>query len=97
MSYSLNLGGAGAKISRPRDLYSVSTLADLVKTLLRARPVPGSTVETIPHDHHRIRRAALDPYFSKTSIRRLEPVITETLITYCNVWMPTQKVEKSCH
>lgn len=33
----------------------------------------------MPHDHHRSRRAALNPYFSKASIRRLEPVITQTL------------------
>ena len=47
--------------------------------LLKNRQVPDSTVGTIPHDHHRSRRAALNPYFSKASIRRLEPVITQTL------------------
>ena len=34
---------------------------------------------TISHDHHRVRRAALNPYFSKASIRRLDPVITKIL------------------
>ncbi len=38
-----------------------------------------STAGTLPHDLHRIRRAAINPYFSKASIRRLEPVITDTL------------------
>lgn len=41
--------------------------------------VPESTVATMPHELHRKRRAALSPYFSKTSIRRLEPVIQRTL------------------
>ena len=40
---------------------------------------PVSTVATLPHDLHRSRRAAINPYFSKASIRRLEPVIAETL------------------
>lgn len=43
------------------------------------RAVPDSTVATISHEHHRKRRAALNPYFSKASIRRLDPVIQRTL------------------
>lgn len=34
---------------------------------------------TISHDLHRKRRAAFSPYFSKASIRRLEPRIIEAL------------------
>ncbi len=34
---------------------------------------------TISHDLHRNRRAALNPYFSKQSIRRLEPHIHRVL------------------
>ena len=30
---------------------------------------------TIPHDHHRLRRAALNPYFSKRSISQVEPLL----------------------
>lgn len=41
--------------------------------------VPESTVATVSHDLHRTRRAALSPYFSKANVRRLEPVIQETL------------------
>lgn len=40
---------------------------------------PDSTPATMPHDLHRRRRAPLNPYFSKASIRRLEPVISETV------------------
>lgn len=36
-----------------------------------------STFGTIDHDHHRIRRAALNPFFSKSSIVAIEPLIQE--------------------
>ncbi|ERF75990.1 hypothetical protein EPUS_01356 [Endocarpon pusillum Z07020] len=42
--------------------------------------VPDSLVATVPHDHHRKRRAAINPYFSKASIRKLDPVIQNTLV-----------------
>ena len=41
--------------------------------------VPEATGATVTHDLHRTRRAALNPYFSKASIRRLDPVIQRTL------------------
>ncbi|KAF4955747.1 hypothetical protein FGADI_4318 [Fusarium gaditjirri] len=34
-----------------------------------------SVFSTVPHDHHRIRRAALNPLFSRTAIKQLEPMI----------------------
>lgn len=34
---------------------------------------------TVPHDHHRIRRGALNNYFSKQAIYKLEPVLYENL------------------
>ena len=34
-----------------------------------------STFGTIEHDLHRIRRAALSPFFSKSSVQRLEPTV----------------------
>lgn len=67
------------KISGSVDRFSVSTLVEYIKPPLRSGKVPDSTVGTMPHDHHRSRRAALNPYFSKASIRRLEPVIAQTL------------------
>ena len=41
--------------------------------------VPEATGATVAHDLHRTRRAALNPFFSKSSIRRLDPVIQRTL------------------
>ncbi|PYH29500.1 cytochrome P450 [Aspergillus neoniger CBS 115656] len=38
---------------------------------------PDSTFSTIEHDLHRMRRSALSPFFSKASVRRLQPVIWE--------------------
>jgi cytochrome P450 len=38
-----------------------------------------SAFGTANHNLHRTRRAALSPYFSKTSVRRLQPVIDEKL------------------
>ena len=41
--------------------------------------VPDSLVATIPHDEHRRRRAAMSPFFSKASIRKLDPAIQNGL------------------
>lgn len=37
--------------------------------------VPDSSLATWTHDHHRLRRAALNPFFSTTSVRNLQPVL----------------------
>lgn len=36
-----------------------------------------STFATTGHDVHRVRRAALNPFFSKAQVRKLQPVIRE--------------------
>jgi cytochrome P450 len=41
--------------------------------------VPGSLVSTPSHDLHRMRRGPLNPFFSKQSIRRLEPILQRCL------------------
>ncbi|KAG4444137.1 hypothetical protein IFR05_000366 [Cadophora sp. M221] len=33
------------------------------------------SLATIDHDHHRLRRNAINPFFSKTNVRKLSPVI----------------------
>lgn len=41
--------------------------------------IPESTFATVSHDKHRIRRSALNPFFSMGSVRRLQPMIEERL------------------
>ncbi|KAI9878238.1 MAG: hypothetical protein M1823_006983, partial [Watsoniomyces obsoletus] len=38
---------------------------------------------TISHDLHRVRRGALNPFFSKQAVNRLEPVIRELIDKMC--------------
>jgi len=38
---------------------------------------PQSAFSTVTHEQHRLRRAALNPFFSKRSVAQLEPVIRD--------------------
>jgi hypothetical protein len=49
------------------------------------------SVGTVSHSLHRTRRAALNPYFSKQSITRLEPVIKSRIGIFCERFRETQK------
>jgi len=40
---------------------------------------PGAFASTLDHDLHRSRRAPVTPFFSKQSIRRLEPILQRCL------------------
>lgn len=42
-----------------------------------------SAFATAAHDHHRLRRAPLNPLFSRSSIRRIEPLIQSTAQQLC--------------
>ena len=42
-----------------------------------------SMLGTVGHDHHRLRRGALNPFFSKQSVTRLEPMIRDTVTKLC--------------
>ena len=46
---------------------------------------------TVPHDHHRVRRAALSPYFSKRSVTKLEPIIKSLVERLCTRFHEFQK------
>ncbi|KAI0838618.1 cytochrome P450 [Hypoxylon sp. FL0890] len=48
-------------------------------TVLQTLQGPGSILATQDHDLHRKRRAVLNPFFSQQNVRRLEPVINDTL------------------
>ena len=38
---------------------------------------PGAMFSTAPHGHHKARRAALNNFFSMSSVRRLQPLLEE--------------------
>ncbi|KAI0179115.1 cytochrome P450 [Hypoxylon sp. FL1284] len=48
-------------------------------TVIQTLQADGSILATKDHDLHRRRRAVLNPYFSQQNVRRLEPVINDTL------------------
>jgi cytochrome P450 len=37
--------------------------------------IPGTSLLTVDHEHHRLRKAAFGPFFSTASIRKLQPII----------------------
>ena len=41
--------------------------------------IPESMFGTTDHESHRIRRAAVNPFFSKGAVRRLQPIIDERI------------------
>jgi cytochrome P450 len=43
----------------------------------------GSMLGTLPHAHHRLRRGALNPFFSKQSVAKLEPMIVKVVENLC--------------
>ncbi|KAK2763881.1 hypothetical protein FQN54_009499 [Arachnomyces sp. PD_36] len=45
---------------------------------------PGSTVATVDHHRHRLRRKLLNPFFSRRSIERIEPMLRESLDKFLN-------------
>ena len=42
-----------------------------------------SVFGTLPHEHHRLRRQVLNPYFSKRSVAKLEPMIVRVIENLC--------------
>ncbi|GKT94704.1 cytochrome P450 [Colletotrichum tofieldiae] len=47
--------------------------------ITRSFGVDESLIGTLGHDEHRVRRAALSPYFSKQSVRALQPLIDRNM------------------
>ena len=50
-----------------------------------------SVVGTVRHDLHRLRRNALNPYFSKQSVRGLEPAVRSLVDVLCERFTECQK------
>ncbi|KAI9778818.1 MAG: hypothetical protein M1839_007908 [Geoglossum umbratile] len=53
---------------------------------------PLSVLGTVSHDHHRLRRSALNPYFSKRSVARLEPLIQSLIDSLCARFREARKL-----
>lgn len=53
--------------------------------------IPESTFATPSHEKHRMRRAALNPFFSTASVRRLQPMIEERLQKFLGRFADFQK------
>ncbi|EKG12713.1 Cytochrome P450 [Macrophomina phaseolina MS6] len=45
--------------------------------------IPDSCFSTVDHDLHRLRRGAMNRFFSKASVTRLEPLIRDTVAKLC--------------
>ncbi|KAK8092477.1 hypothetical protein PG999_014676 [Apiospora kogelbergensis] len=57
--------------------------SDKSKWLIRQSWTRDSTFKTIEHDLHKQRRAQLNPFFSKASIRSLEPLMASKVDRVC--------------
>ena len=42
--------------------------------------IDNSTFDTLAHDHHRLRRGPWNPYFSKASISRIQPLLIQDAV-----------------
>lgn len=60
-------------------LYTLDGRWDKYPFTVNAFGVPDASATTINHDLHKIRRAALNPFFSKQRITSLEPLVQRKL------------------
>lgn len=67
------------------NIYSTSNARKRDKDWMQTRglDVGMSTSGTIPHDLHRLRREALQPFFSRESVMKLEPTIKQKISLLC--------------
>lgn len=62
------------------ELYNgVSKKRDKYPWALKIFGAPDAAIATTHHDHHRLRRGAMNQFFSKASVRRVEPIIQKNL------------------
>lgn len=62
---------------------------------VRGFGLPDAVLNSPDHDIHRLRRAALNPYFSRQAITRIEPVVKNKLETLCRRLEESMKTNKS--
>lgn len=60
------------------ELYApASKKRDKYKDWVILSGTPDASFSTVSHSHHRVRRNALNPFFSKKAVQRVEPLIVE--------------------
>ncbi|KAI8292295.1 Exopolygalacturonase [Colletotrichum sp. SAR11_57] len=57
------------------ELYSSNRKSDKYRWWTNLAGADGSSFSTVPHDLHRLRRGALNPFFSVRSVTQLEPLV----------------------
>jgi cytochrome P450 len=65
------------------ELYASNRQADKYRWWTNLAGADGSSFATVPHDLHRLRRGALNPFFSVRSVSRLEPMIKSKIEKLC--------------
>jgi hypothetical protein len=66
------------------ELYVHAKKLDKYKWWTNLAGADGSSFSTIPHELHRLRRGALNPFFSVRSVSRLEPLIRSKVEKLCS-------------
>jgi hypothetical protein len=65
-------------------LYPQHEPRDKSEYYLSQFQLPGSSFGTASHRHHRIRRGALNPFLSKQTVIRIQPLLTYMIDKLCN-------------
>ncbi|KAK3331479.1 cytochrome P450 [Apodospora peruviana] len=65
------------------ELYSSNRKLDKYRWWTNLAGADGSGFATVPHDLHRLRRGALNPFFSVKSVSQLEPMIRQKIEKLC--------------
>ncbi|KAJ9243589.1 hypothetical protein DTO169E5_2504 [Paecilomyces variotii] len=66
------------------ELYApASKKRDKYKHWVVLAGTPEASFATVSHNHHRLRRGALNPFFSKQAVARMEPLIMEKIERLC--------------
>ena len=65
-------------------LYSTTEPRDKYHWLVDSFGLPRTTFTTVDHRTHRMRRAAISPFFSKASINKLEPMLEHMTEKMCS-------------
>lgn len=61
---------------------------------VRPTGAPTSSFATVPHDLHRLRRGALNPFFSKRAITKVEPLIVDRIERLCGRFSSVTETNK---